>query len=150
MTPVNYAEREMSDAEFARMNAGFDEHTREHHNPVEVSKRYGFVAMDGELFIGCSSGLLYLHDETPNGWFFLTDLFVEKAYRGQGIGAALLALLEARVAALGVENVWTETAGYEAPGFYLKQGYAVIYEQERWFPSGHSRVALRKTLTTSS
>ena len=135
----------MTDAEFARMNAGFDEHTREQGNPLETSERHGFVAMDGGDFIGCSSGLVYKTGESYNGWFYLTDLFVEKLYRGRGLGADLLRRLEERVAGLGVTNFWTITAGYEAPGFYQKQGYKIIFEQADWYATGHSRVALSKT-----
>lgn len=146
MSAIHLQEREMTDAEFARMNAGFDEHTIEHGNPIESSERHGFVALDGETFIGCSSGLAHKNGSVYNGWFYLTDLFVEKSYRGQGLGAAILRRLEDRVAALGVRHIWTFTAGYEAPGFYLKQGYTVVFEQENWYATGHSRVALRKTL----
>ena len=35
-------------------------------------------------------------------------------------------------------------AGYEAPGFYVKQGYTVVCEQENFYATGHSRVMLRK------
>ncbi len=143
---IGFFEREMTEAEFARMNAGFDEHTIEHHNPIQTSERHGFVVTDGDLFVGCSSGLAYKNGADYNGWFYLSDLFVEKAYRGQGIGATLLAKLEEKVASLGVQHIWTETAGYEAPGFYLRQGYSVLYEQENWYATGHHRVILRKTL----
>jgi len=145
MDTVNLIERGMTDIEFARMNAGFDEHTREQGNPLETSDRHGFVAMNGEAFIGCSSGLAYKVGDTYNGWFYLTDLFVEKPYRGQGLGAKLLRGLEDRVAALGVTNFWTITAGYEAPGFCQKQGYQILFEQANWYATGHSRVALSKT-----
>lgn len=101
----------------------------------------------GTPLFGCASGLTYKNGDTYNGWFYLTDLFVEKPYRGQGLGAAMLRRLEDRVAALGVTHFWTFTAGYEAPGFYQKQGYQIIFEQEGWYATGHSRVALRKTLT---
>ncbi len=136
----------MTDAEFARMNAGFDEHTAEHGNPVEAPERHGFVVMEGERFVGCSSGLAYKFDNTYNNWFYLTDLFIEKAYRGQGLGAQVLKSLEERVSALGIGNIWTWTAGYEAPEFYKKQGYEVFCELENCYATGHSRVALRKAL----
>ncbi len=55
-------------------------------------------------------------------------------------------MLEERVTALGVMNIWTVTAGYEAPGFYRKQGYTIIFEQENWYAAGHSQITLRKTL----
>ena len=150
MNAINFIERNMTDAEFARMNAGFDEHTIEQHNLIEISEQHGFVVMDGETFVGCAGGLCYKSGDVYNNWFTLTDLFIEKPYRGQGLGAAILAKLEAKIAALGVGKVWVWTAGYEAPGFYIKQGYAVACEQEESYASGHSRVALRKTLERSA
>lgn len=145
MSAIKVVEREMSDAEFARMNAGFDEHTREHGNPLGTSERYGFVLTDSGVFVGCSSGLVYKNGDVYNGWFYLTDLFVEKPYRKQGFGAELLQTLEERVAALGVVHYWVITAGYEAPGFYQGQGYTLFFEQEHYYATGHSRVMLRKT-----
>lgn len=52
MTTIHFIERAMTEAEFARMNAGFDEHTIEHGNPVQTSERYGFVALDSDIFVG--------------------------------------------------------------------------------------------------
>ncbi len=73
MTTITLIEREMTEAEFSRMNAGFDEHSMEHGNPVRPSQRYTFIAMDGELFVGCVSGLT-----NDNGqWLILTNLFIE-------------------------------------------------------------------------
>lgn len=146
MTNITIVAREMTDAEFARMNAGFDEHTVEQGNPIEVPERHGFVVLEGDRFVGCSSGLAYKNGDTYNNWFYLTDLFVEKTDRGRGLGATLLRRLEERVSGLGVKNIWTWTAGYEAPGFYQKQGYQVFCEMENCYAAGHSRIALRKAL----
>ena len=137
----------MTGAEFARMKAGFDEHGSEHGNPKETSERFGFVAMEGERFVGTSSGLAYCRTTGYSDWFYITDLFVDKAFRGQGHGAELLQELEQKVASLGIGHCWTWTAGYEAPGFYKKQGYEVFCEMDNWYSSGHSRVGLRKTLS---
>ena len=146
MNEITLIEREMTEDELARMNAGFDEHARDHGVEIQDSDRYGYGALDGESFIGCSSGLAYKNGETYNGWFYLTDLFVEKAYRSRGIGSALLEALEATVAQQGARKIWTWTAGYEAPAFYRKQGYEVFAELENWYSNGASRVALRKEL----
>jgi GNAT superfamily N-acetyltransferase len=142
MDAITFFEREMTNAELEQMKAGFIENAAEFGNPAEASERYGFVVMAGENFIGCASGLT----DKNKKWFFLSDLFIEKEYRGQGLGAAILAKLEQRVTALGIRNIWTWTAGYEAPGFYQKQGYEIFTELEDWYLSGHSRVGLRKRL----
>ncbi len=142
MTTITLVEREMTEAEFSRMNAGFDEHSMEHGNPVHPSQRYTFVAMDGKLFVGCASGLT-----TDSGqWLILTNLFIEQPYRGQGVGATVLGKLEEKAAALGVRNMWRWTAAYDAPGFYKRRGYVILAELEHWYPSGHSQVGLHKAL----
>jgi hypothetical protein len=58
-TEIKFIERAMTDSEFARMNEGFHEHSIKHGNPKETEERFGFVALDKELFIGCSSALVY-------------------------------------------------------------------------------------------
>ena len=139
---IKFLEREITSAELDQMRAGFVDHALEHGNPPTSSERYSFVLMDGEEFIGCASGLT---SDSLN-WFYLTDLFIEMAYRKQGLGATLLRKLEERVFHLGIQNIWTQTAGYEAPGFYQKQGYEIFFELEAWYPSGHSQMGLRKRL----
>ncbi len=146
MKAIEIVNREMSQAEFERMKAGFDEHTIDNNVLVQDADRFTFVAVSGTAFIGCASGLAYKNGDTYSGWFYLTDLFVEKPYRRTGLGKQLLHQLEAEIVAVGVKNIWTWTAGYEAPGFYIKQGYAVFTEMENWYSDGSSRVGLKKVL----
>jgi hypothetical protein len=47
---------------------------------------------------------------------------------------------------LGVDRIYTWTAGFEAPAFYAKNAYEVFGELENYYPTGHSRIGLRKTL----
>ncbi|MFK7848941.1 MAG: GNAT family N-acetyltransferase [Rhodothermales bacterium] len=146
MKKTNITEREMTPDEFERMKTGFDENALDNGVAIQSADRYGFVATEGSTFLGCSSGLAYKNGDVYSGWFYLTDLFVEKAHRGGGLGAALLSALESKIAKLGVKDIWTWTAGYEAVGFYQKQGYSVILEMENWYADRSSRVALRKKL----
>lgn len=142
MSSILFLEREMTEAEYAREQVGFDEHAAEFGNPPYSAERVTIVAMDGERFIGCASGL----SNDNKTWFYLTDLYLEKPYRGRGLGAEILAMIERKMASLGYKHIWTWTAGYEAPGFYKKQGYVIFSEFENWYPSGHSRVGLWKDL----
>jgi len=146
MNKITIVNREMTDEEFMFMKSGFDEHTLDNGVQVQRADRYGFVANCGSKFIGASSGLAYKNGENYSGWFYLTDLFVEKAYRSQGLGASLLKALEEAITVFGVKHIWTWTAGYEAPKFYQKQGYEIFASLENWYSDGSSKVALRKEI----
>lgn len=146
MDTISIINREMSDQEFDRMKAGFDAHTLDHGVEIQSADRFGFVATEKDSFIGCSSGLAYKNGDVYSGWFFLTDLFVEKSFRSKGIGARLLQMLEEEIRSKGITNIWTWTAGYEAPSFYKKQGYEIFAEMENWFSNGSSKIGFRKKL----
>ena len=145
-TNINIQEREMTDPEFQRMKVGFDENSLDNGVEIQSADRFGFVAVENEKFVGCSSGLAYKSDGKYSGWFYLTDLFVEKEYRFQSIGKVLLGNLEKRIKEEGINKIWVWTAGYEAPQFYIKQGYTIFSEMEDWYSDGSSRVGLRKNL----
>ena len=146
MASVAIVERSITEAELQWVQEGFRQHARDLGVAVQDAERFGFVAeVDGRI-IGRASGLAYRDDGVFTGWFYLTDLFVEKRWRGQGLGAALLNQLEQRVQAEGVDRFWVWTAGYEAPGFYQKQGYEIFAELENWYSNGANRVALRKQI----
>ena len=51
---------------------------------------------------------------------------------------------------LGVDRIYTWTAGFEAPAFYAKNAYEVFGELENYYPTGHSRIGLRKILGKTS
>jgi GNAT superfamily N-acetyltransferase len=138
--------RDMTPAELEQMRVGFTQNSLDHNVAVQTSDRYGFVALQGDIFIGCASGLAYKNEDRFSGWFYLTDLFVEKEYRLQGLGANLLGTLEEKLLSIGIKRIWTWTAGYEAPGFYLKNGYQVFAEMENWYSDGSSRIGLQKKL----
>lgn len=146
MSKIRVIERDMTPVEFDRMKAGFNEHSVASGVKIQSSERVGFVALGGEKFVGCASGLAYKNGDEFNGWFYLTDLFVEKEHRFQGIGSELLKTLEKKLLQLSINKIWTWTAAYEAPEFYKKLGYEVFVEMENWYSNGDSRVGFRKEI----
>ena len=146
MKDFNIVNREMTSKEFARMNTGFDELSLEEGLEIESSDRFSFVALNGNAFIGCASGLAYKNGENYSGWFFLTDLFVEKEYRSKGLGAKLLKSLEEQAVSVGVKHIWLWTSGDEALKFYHRHEYNEFTEMENWYSDGSSRIGLRKNL----
>jgi ribosomal protein S18 acetylase RimI-like enzyme len=146
MPTIDLIEREITPTELERMNAGFNEHTIDNGAEIQAHERFSFVALDDGKFIGCVSGLAHKNGNQFNGWCYLTDLFVEKEYRRQGLGAQLLQTLEKALQQHDIDKIFTWTAGYEAPGFYKKQGYTIFAELENWYSTGDSQVGLRKTM----
>lgn len=150
MTEFNIINREMTPEEIEKMDTGFDQLSLEEGVELESSEKLTFVALEGDTFIGCSSGLAYKNGGKYSGWFFLADLYVEKAYRSQGLGSDLLKALEKQVAAIGVKNIWLWTSGEKTLKFYRGHGYTEFTQMEAWYSDGSSRVGLRKNLLTAS
>lgn len=59
-------------------------------------------------------------------WLFVELLFVPAELRGVGAGSRLLERAEAIARAHSCVGVWLDTYSFQAPGFYLKQGYEVF------------------------
>jgi ribosomal protein S18 acetylase RimI-like enzyme len=146
MKDFKIIDRELTSEELEQMRAGFNRNSLDHGVVPQTADRYGFVAQKRDVFIGCSSGLAYKDGDQYSGWFYLTDLFVDKEYRLQGLGSKLLGMLEEKIISMGLKQIWTWTAGYEAPEFYLKQGYQIFAALENWYSDGSSRIGLRKEL----
>ncbi len=145
MNNIKFIYRDMTDSEYEKEKTAFNNYGAEFGNPLEIQERHGFVAMDENKFIGCSSGLAQKTNNQYGEYFYLSDLLVEKEYRKLGYGKKLLNLLEEKVKDLGIKYIWTWTT-YEAPDFYLKQGYKIFTTFKNWYPSGHSRFGFIKEL----
>jgi GNAT superfamily N-acetyltransferase len=146
MDGINIVNRELTAGEVERMDSGFEELSLEEGVEIEHSDRFSYVALKGNTFIGCSSGLAYKNGGNYSGWFFLTDLFVEKEYRSKGLGGKLLQNIEEQAIRVGVKHIWLWTSGDKALRFYERHDYKTFAEMENWYSDGSSRIGLRKKL----
>ncbi len=146
MNKINIIHRDLTSNEQDQVNLGFDQLTREEGLELESSERVSFVALEANHFVGCISGLAYKNGEQYSGWFFITDLFVQKAHRSQGLGTKLLKSIEKKVISMGGKHVWLWTSGDKALRFYKRHGYRKFTEMENWYSDKSSRVGLRKNL----
>ncbi|SBW04254.1 Acetyltransferase, GNAT family [uncultured Eubacteriales bacterium] len=101
----------------------------------EVHPRIAGLREYNKRFIKETSDLsCYLEDETGHcaggisAWradelIYVDLLFVEESKRKLGLGAKLLSFVEEEGRKLGVKYVELNTFGFQAPGFYEKQGY---------------------------
>lgn len=100
----------------------------------------GFVVHDDAgVLIGAVAGHSWA------GMAEIVQLWVDEAYRGKGLGRALIEAAKAEAAARGCVSVFVMSFNFQAPGFYEKCGFRRVAELEGW-PPGHVHVALRLDL----
>lgn len=146
MKDLSIVNRELTSEEIELVNSGFDELSLEEGIEIESTEKISFVALNGNNLVGCLSGLAHKNGTQYSGWFYLTDLFVVKAFRNQGLGSDLLKELEEKTRALGIQNIWLWTSGLSTLRFYDRHGYKKFTEMENWYSDGSSRVGLRKEI----
>lgn len=71
---------------------------------------------------------------------YVDDLWVDKAYRGQGYGRTLLQALENHFKGKGFNNMNLVTSAFQAPEFYQKCGFEVEFVRKN-----HQNPKLTKT-----
>jgi len=78
-------------------------------------------------------------------WLYAELVWVEKPFRGCGIGRAVMQRAEERARELGLAGIYLWTQSWQAPGFYSKLGFEsfVVFEN---CPPGHQRLGFRKYL----
>jgi ribosomal protein S18 acetylase RimI-like enzyme len=78
-------------------------------------------------------------------WMFVSMLWVDDAFRGQGTGEALIERAETEARALGARGIYLDTLSWQAPGFYRKLGFREIGRLDD-IPAGQSRHWMAKQL----
>ena len=94
---------------------------------------------NGKIVAGC------LAARTVWGTAEVSVLWVDEAYRKQGLGTQLLADVEKDFRENGCNIVLLDTFDWQARGFYEKQGYSVFGTLEDC-PKGHCRYYMKKVI----
>jgi GNAT superfamily N-acetyltransferase len=104
------------------------------YSPVNLFLRDDGDEVQGGLLAAIWGGVLYIR-----------VLWVSRALRGKGHGQRLLAAAEQRAIERGCRHVFLDTFSFQAPDFYVKQGYEIYARADDW-PVGHAHYFLRKAL----
>lgn len=147
MNHISIVNRALTSEETELVNKGFDKLSLEEGIALESTERISFVAMNENTLIGCASGLAHKNGERYSGWFHLTDLYVAKEFRNQGLGFDLLSALEEELKDLVIQNIWLWTSGAATLRFYNRHGYNQFAAMEQWYSDGSSRIGFRKKLS---
>lgn len=101
-----------------------------------------FDATSGEALGG-------LVGRTSYGILYIDKLFVPETSRGSGVGRELLRAAESEAVARGCVSAMLFTYSFQAPGFYLREGYAELGRVEGG-DHGRDRIYLKKALRLDS
>ncbi len=120
------------------VTAGFEIHTKESSAPSFQKDRINWLVYEeSELLVGV------LTADVLWDWIYIDELWVDKNYRGRGIGKELMDKAEQYALSQGMTGLWLWTQSWQAAEFYDQLGYK---EFTRFvdFPKGHHRIGFRK------
>ena len=75
----------------------------------------------------------------------LRQVWVDPAWRRQGLGTQLLELAEQEARRRGCRQIVLTTFTFQAPAFYARHGYEVVAQVDD-YPRGHGSLLMRKRL----
>jgi GNAT superfamily N-acetyltransferase len=85
---------------------------------------------------------------TSMGLLFIDRFFLPESVRNRGLGSQLIRMAEEEGARRGCASAVLFTVHFQAPGFYLRQGYEVLGRLDL-DPPGHARFIMTKKLGAS-
>jgi GNAT superfamily N-acetyltransferase len=127
------------EGDLATISAGLAAYNRTFIGPREARPLLVTVRRDGRIAGGLSA-------VTVRGMLEIDLLWVDEAWRGQGLGSRLLRAAEAEAAQRGCRAVSVGTFDFQARPFYERAGYTVAGEVGG-YPDGHRWFMLTKALT---
>lgn len=77
-------------------------------------------------------------------WLHVDMLFVQGEFRYQGVGRELLTAAERYAKSLGCIGAYLDTLSFQAPDFYIKQGYTKLATLGNFPPGDHHKVYFYK------
>jgi len=132
-----YRNQPLTDKEKQALETAFKEYDQEHNVIYPPEIPLSILAYDKDKLIGAAVGRIWAN------WLYISDLWVAKDYRQQGIAKKLLHDLETEAKKHHVIGSHTWTASYNAPDFYQKHGYELALELKDK-PLGYSSFVCRK------
>jgi len=141
MINVRFSIGHLDEIQQQLLATGFELHTKESLAPSFQKDRINWLAYeDNEFFVGgLTADVLW-------DWIYIDKLWVDKNYRGRGIGKKLMDKAEEYVISQSMTGLWLWTQSWQAPKFYEQLGYKE-FTRFSDFPKGHYRIGFRKQVS---
>ncbi len=78
--------------------------------------------------------------------FHIQRLWLSPAIRGKGLGQKILSLAEKEAKKYKVQHIFLDTYNFQAPEFYLKQGFSEVGRYVDFPKNGTDKIFYKKTL----
>lgn len=114
----------ISEATEARMSQGIQEYALSHGINID------WTPFALEIFNEKNETIGVLEAFSSYSSIYINELWVDKAYRGQGYGTKLIAELERLYKNKGFNNINTVSCAFQAPDFYKKCGFTAEFVRE--------------------
>lgn len=105
----------------------------------ETQQHFSLLAKRAEVIIAGS--LIWQHSDA----LYIDSLWCDTAYRRQGIGSQLMAMLFSIAIDKAIKQIFVDTYDFQAQDFYHKHGFVSIGVIPGYL-LGHDRIFLRKAL----
>ena len=141
MTEIRFSIGPLDEKIQESLTAGFQAHTEDRSLPSFQKDRINWLVFEGdEQLIGV------LTADVLWNWVYIDELWVDKDYRGKGLGKELMEKAEGYAISNHMAGLWLWTQSWQAPEFYLQLGYQEFTRFDD-FPKGHSRIGYRKQIS---
>ena len=124
------------------VSAGFEIHTKESSAPSFRKDRLNWLVFEDNerLIAALTADVLW-------DWIYIDELWVDKKYRGRGIGKQLVDKAEEYAISRNMTGLWLWTQSWQASKFYDRLGYREFTRFDD-FPKGHCRIGFRKHVSS--
>ena len=117
---MDYAIIDLNDVQIEEIDSLLEAYDNKHiQHKIDGSINIG-VLHDGNLIAGVNGCM------TAYKIFYVSTVFVDEKYRGQGIGRELMRTVEVRAASLDANIIRLDTFNWQGLGFYLRLGYEQV------------------------
>ncbi len=140
---LKFSKGDLNESRQQILNAGFENHSKQVSAPPFQKDRISWLAYENsDQIVGIlTADILW-------DWIYIDELWVDKNYRGKGLGSKLMSKAEEYAISQNMTGLWLWAQSRQAPGLYIQLGYKEFTRFDD-FPKGNYRIGFRKQISSN-